>query len=352
AEAAAKGDEAEASSKASEEHRELVAQLRAKLDRLEQAASALTETLQTKREAMHRAEVQLGREEAELEHIVISLRDQFGMTPEEAEGSQEETINETEVTRRAGELRRAIRALGPVNPGADEEYDRLRAREETLEEQKQDLEQSREDLLRIISEIDEETKSVFLDAFQRVSVEFDDLFKRLFGGGETRLSLTHPDNILETGVDVIVKPPGKKQQHLLLLSGGERAMTALALLLAMLRVRPTPFCVMDEIDAPLDSMNTGRFVKVLEEFAARSQFLIITHNPRTMEAANRLYGVTIQDPGVSRIISVELADAQRDAETYQQRRGTRGRRAVEEDQAALELDFSGAPKEEAATPAE
>jgi len=109
---------------------------------------------------------------------------------------------------------------------------------------------------------------------------------------------------------------------------------------------------MDEIDAPLDSMNTGRFVKVLEEFAARSQFLIITHNPRTMEAANRLYGVTIQDPGVSRIISVELADAQRDAETYQQRRGTRGRRAVEEDQAALELDFSGAPKEEAATPAE
>ena len=348
ADAEEKGVEAEASAKASEEHRELVSQLRAKLDRLEQAAAALHETLQTKREAMHRAEVQLGREEAELEHIVTSLKDQFNMTPDEAESSQEETINETEVTRRAGELRRSIRALGPVNPGADEEYDRLRAREETLEEQKQDLEQSREDLLRIIAEIDEETKSVFLDAFQRVSVEFDDLFKRLFGGGETRLSLTHPDNILETGVDVIVKPPGKKQQHLLLLSGGERAMTALALLLAMLRVRPTPFCVMDEIDAPLDSMNTGRFVKVLEEFAARSQFLIITHNPRTMESANRLYGVTMQDPGVSRIISVELADAQRDAETYQQRRGGRGRKPGGEEQAALDLDFSATPAEETA----
>ena len=353
-EADQKSAEAEARSKASEEQRELVAQLRAKLDRLEQAAAALMETLQAKREVIHRTEVQLGREEAEMEHIVASLKDQFGMSPEQAEASREETINETEITRRAGELRRAIRALGPVNPGADEEYERLRAREETLEEQKEDLEQSREDLLRIIAEIDEETKSVFLDAFQRVSVEFDDLFKRLFGGGETRLSLTHPDNILETGVDVVVKPPGKKQQHLLLLSGGERAMTALALLLAMLRVRPTPFCVMDEIDAPLDAMNTGRFVKVLEEFAQRSQFLIITHNPRTMEAADRLYGVTMQSPGVSRVISVELADAQRQAEKWQQRRGARGRRAEGvEEQAALDLDFSAHPREETAgAPAE
>jgi chromosome segregation protein len=347
-EAQQKSEEAEATSKASEEHRELVSQLRAKLDRLEQAAAALMETLQAKREVTHRTEVQLGREEAEMEHIVAGLKDQFGMTPEQAEASQQETINETEVTRRAAELRRAIRALGPVNPGADEEYERLRAREETLEEQKQDLEQSREDLLKIIAEIDEETKNVFLDAFQQVSVEFDDLFKRLFGGGETRLSLTNPDNILETGVDVVVKPPGKKQQHLLLLSGGERAMTALALLLAMLRVRPTPFCVMDEIDAPLDAMNTGRFVKVLEEFAQNSQFLIITHNPRTMESADRLYGVTMQDPGVSRIISVELADAQRQAEKWQAPKAARGRRQEPaEEQAALDLEFASPPRQEA-----
>jgi len=346
-EARRKSEEGEASTRASEEQRERVAQLRAKLDRLDQAAAALLETLQSKRDIIHRTEVQLEREEAELEHIVGSLKGQFGMAPEEAEANQQETINETEVTRRAAELRRSIRALGPVNPGADEEYERLKAREDTLEEQKQDLEQSREDLLKIIAEIDEETKSAFLDAFQRVSVEFDDLFKRLFGGGETRLSLTSPENVLETGVDVIVKPPGKKQQHLLLLSGGERAMTALALLLAMLRVRPTPFCVMDEIDAPLDAMNTGRFVKVLEEFAAQSQFIIITHNPRTMEAADRLYGVTMQDPGVSKIISVELADAQREAEKWQQRRGPRGRRAeVGEEQAALDLDFSAPPREE------
>jgi chromosome segregation protein len=182
-----------------------------------------------------------------------------------------------------------------------------------------------------------------------VSVEFDDLFKRLFGGGETKLVLTQPDNVLETGVDVIVKPPGKKQQHLLLLSGGERAMTALALLLAMLRVRPTPFCVMDEIDAPLDAMNTGRFVKMLEEFVERTQFIIITHNPRTMEAANTLYGVTMQEPGVSKLLSVELAQAQREAEQWQRAKGGRARRpGTEEGQASLDLEFTPHPAREAA----
>ncbi|MGQ9730824.1 MAG: chromosome segregation protein SMC [Candidatus Zipacnadales bacterium] len=350
AEADRKSEQAAVNAKAADEQRRLVADLRAKLERLDQAAARLTETLESKREIIHRTEVQLGREEAELDHIVNSLQDQFNMTPEQAEASQTEPINEAEVTRRANELRRAIRALGPVNPGADEEYERLKAREEILEEQKRDLEQSREDLLKIIEEIDEETTSVFLDAFQRVSVEFDDLFKRLFGGGETKLTLTQPDNVLETGVDVIVKPPGKKQQHLLLLSGGEKAMTALALLLAMLRVKPTPFCVMDEIDAPLDAMNTGRFVKVLAEFAERSQFILITHNPRTMEAADRLYGVTMEQPGVSTIISVELADAQREAELRRQRRRSRARGAPLEDadQAELELDFSTPPMEDSA----
>lgn len=346
-EAQEKATEAETETKACEAQRDLVAQLRGRLERLEQAAAALTETLQEKREAIHRTEIQLEREQAELDHIVIVLRDQFGMSPEEAERSRADPINEGEVTRRASELRRAIRALGPVNPGAEEEYERLKAREETLAEQRQDLEQSREDLLKIIAQIDEETRSVFLDTFQKVSVAFDDLFKRLFGGGETRLSLTNPDNILETGVDVIVKPPGKKQQNLLLLSGGERAMTALALLLAMLRVRPAPFCVMDEIDAPLDAINTGRFVKVLEDFTQKTQFLIITHNPRTMEAADRLYGVTTETPGVSKIITVELADAQRQAERWRQHRSVRGRRHdASEEQASLDLDFRAQPAEE------
>lgn len=343
--------EAATTTQGTSETRELVAQLRSKAERLDQAGDALNETLESKRQVIHRTEVSLGREEAELEHIVERLKDQFAMTPEEAEERQEETINEVEITKRAEKLRRQIRALGPVNPGADEEFERLRAREDTLDEQKQDLEQGREDLLTIIAEIDDETKQVFIDAFNRVAVEFDDLFKRLFGGGETKLTLTQPDNVLETGVDVIVKPPGKKQQHLLLLSGGERAMTALALLLAMLRVRPTPFCVMDEIDAPLDAMNTGRFVKLLEEFSERSQFILITHNPRTMEAADALYGVTIQEAGVSKVLSVELADAQRDAEEWQKAGKGRSRKAsTPDEQASLELDFSAKREAEAAQP--
>ncbi len=346
-----KDGEAEAQTQGTGEKRELVAQLRSKVERLDQASRALTETLETKRQVIHRTEVALGREEAEHEHIVERLKEQFGLTPEEAEARQSETINEVEITKRADQLRRKIRALGPVNPGADEEFERLKAREDTLDEQKADLEQSREDLLTIIAEIDEETKSVFLDAFNRVAVEFDDLFKRLFAGGETKLTLTQPDNVLETGVDVIVKPPGKKQQHLLLLSGGERAMTALALLLAMLRVRPTPFCVMDEIDAPLDAMNTGRFVKLLEEFSEQSQFIIITHNPRTMEAADALYGVTMSEPGVSRTLSVELSEAQAEAEKWQDSGKARGRKSEdEEEQTALDLDFRAQRREEA-TPA-
>jgi chromosome segregation protein len=343
-----KSAEAEAGAASAREQRDLVFQLRTRADRLDQALRALMETHEAKKDLTHRAEVGLGREEAEMGHIVERLRDQFGLTPDEAETQQSETINETEITRRADDLRRKIRALGVVNPGADEEYERLKAREDTLDEQKHDLEQSREDLLKIIAEIDEETKSVFLDAFQRVSVEFDDLFKRLFGGGETKLVLTQPDNVLETGVDVIVKPPGKKQQHLLLLSGGERAMTALALLLAMLRVRPTPFCVMDEIDAPLDAMNTGRFVKLLEEFVERTQFIIITHNARTMEAANTLYGVTMQQAGVSKIISVELSEAQKEAEQWQKARGARGRRPGGDDQTSLDLEFGPMPARQAA----
>jgi chromosome segregation protein len=349
--AEAKAAEAEASARQSGEQRELVEQLRSRADRLEQAHRALAEAAEGKTDVIHRTEVALGREEAELEHIVERLSDQFGLAPEEAEAEQSDTVNESEVTKRAQQLRQQIRALGPVNPGAAEEYERLKAREDTLDEQKADLEQSREDLLQIIAEIDEETKNVFLDAFQQVGVEFDDLFKRLFGGGETKLVLTQPDNVLETGVDVIVKPPGKKQQHLLLLSGGERAMTALALVLAMLRVRPTPFCVMDEIDAPLDAMNTGRFVKVLEEFADKSQFIIITHNPRTMEAAATLYGVTMQEPGVSKVISVELEQAQREAEQRQTtgRRRARVSAGSAEEQGSLDLEFSAQASEEPAS---
>jgi chromosome segregation protein len=134
------------------------------------------------------------------------------------------------------------------------------------------------------------------------------MFKKLFGGGATELRLTDPEDVLETGIDVIVQPPGKKQQNLLLLSGGERALTAAAMLFALLTVRPSPFCVLDEVDAPLDESNVGRFTGILREFAARTQFIVVTHNRGSMEAANTLYGVTMEERGVSKVLSCSLDD--------------------------------------------
>src|SRR5204863_3065063 len=139
-----------------------------------------------------------------------------------------------------------------------------------------------------------------------IAAAFDEMFKKLFGGGETELRLTDPQDPLESGIDVIVQVPGKKQQNLLLLSGGERALTAAAMLFALLKIRPSPFCVLDEVDAPLDEANIGRFSEVLREFAERSQFIIVTHNRGTMEASDTLYGVTMEELGVSKLVSVRL----------------------------------------------
>jgi chromosome segregation protein len=196
--------------------------------------------------------------------------------------------------------------MGSVNTGAAEEYQRLTERYAFLDGQRADLERARESLLATIAEIDASTKGIFMETFHAVSEEFSRLFTRLFGGGTTKLILTNPEDLLETGIDVIAQPPGKKPQHLSLLSGGERALTAVALLFAFLAVRPAPFVLLDEVDAPLDGANVEKFVDLVRDFCRNSQFLIITHNPTTMEAAPRWYGVTMQEPGVSRVISYRV----------------------------------------------
>src|SRR5207302_841565 len=165
-------------------------------------------------------------------------------------------------------------------------------------------------------EIDATTRETFMRAFKEIGAAFDEMFQRLFGGGQTELVLTDPSDVLETGVDIIVQPPGKKLQNLLLLSGGERALTASAMLFALLKVKPSPFVVMDEVDAPLDEANINRFGDLLREFAARSQFILITHNRGTMEIADTLYGVTMEEPGISKLLSLrltEIADFERTA---------------------------------------
>jgi chromosome segregation protein len=205
-------------------------------------------------------------------------------------------------------LRRQVRAMGAINPNAVEEYERQSERSKFLTAQKQDLETAREQILGAIEEIDLASKGIFQKAFIEIDAAFDEMFRRLFGGGSTELRLTDPNDILETGIEVMVQPPGKRRQNLLLLSGGERALTAAAMLLALLKIRPSPFCVLDEVDAPLDETNVGRFGAVLREFARQTQFIMVTHNRGSMEAADTLYGVTMQEKGVSRVLSCTLDD--------------------------------------------
>lgn len=197
--------------------------------------------------------------------------------------------------------------MGQVNTGAVAEYERVKERWDFLSNQKEDLEKARANLNHAIKEIDDSTRDIFITTFEAVAQNFDQMFKRLFGGGITSLELTNPTDLLETGIEVIVQPPGKKLQNLVLLSGGERALTAAALLFALMMVRPSPFVVLDEVDAALDESNVERFAELLRDFSKNSQFIVISHNRATMEAADNLYGVSMQEPGISNLISVRLA---------------------------------------------
>ena len=199
-----------------------------------------------------------------------------------------------------------LSALGEVNLGAIAEYDELRGRFSDLVNQRTDLEESVASLRAAIAKMNKECRQRFRDAFDRVNENFQVAYPRLVGGGSARLALTDEEDLLEAGVDIFVQPPGKRLQNLSLLSGGEKAMTAIGLLIALFRVKPSPFCVLDEVDAPLDEANGTRFNDMLREMALTSQFVVITHNRKTMECADTLYGVTMARPGVSRLVSVEL----------------------------------------------
>lgn len=299
-----------------------VAEMRAKSEELEASTRKLRRILDGQQEALSQLEVLLTREQAQIEHIQERLTDVYEVTPEQAleQLHNASEVNRNALARQVNQLKRDMRALGHVNLSAIDEYERLRAREQFLADQRDDLEQAREDLLEIIEEIDTAAEAEFLAVFEQIRAAFAEVFTQLFGGGTTQLYLTDPDHPLQAGVEVMAQPPGKRQKHLSLLSGGERALTALALLFAMLKVKPSPFCVLDEIDASLDEANTDRFVALLREFAQRSQFIVITHNPRTMEAMELLHGITMQEAGVSQRISVELADAQEEGRREQRRR--------------------------------
>jgi chromosome segregation protein len=207
---------------------------------------------------------------------------------------------------RLEENRAALAAIGEVNLGALPEYEELVARHAELVGQRADLEESVGSLRAAIARMNRECRQRFRDAFDRVNENFQGAYPRLVGGGSARLVLTDDEDLLQTGVEIFVQPPGKRLQNLNLLSGGAKAMTALALMIALFQVKPSPFCVLDEVDAPLDEANGTRFNDMLREMSTSSQFVVITHNRKTMESADALYGITMARPGVSRLVSVEL----------------------------------------------
>lgn len=256
--------------------------------------------------SLHQAEMSIVRLEERYTQATERLQMEYGISVEEALARPEDVAADRNTIMEVNRLRRELRAMGTVNTGAVAEFERLTERSEFLSTQRDDLERGRVSLLQTIAEIDESTRGVFMETFEAVRVEFERLFTRLFGGGTTRLELTKPDDLLETGIEVIAQPPGKRAQSLSLLSGGERALTATALLFAFLAVRPSPFVLLDEVDAPLDGVNVEKFAGLVRDFSRNSQFLLITHNPTTMETAPAWYGVTMRDPGVSSVIAYRV----------------------------------------------
>ncbi|WP_077621992.1 chromosome segregation protein SMC [Sediminibacillus massiliensis] len=253
-------------------------------------------------------EVKTNRLDVELENRLNHLQTEYAITFEKAKQSFEKTDNIEQARKSVKLIKISIDELGTVNLGAIEEYDRIEERYRFLTDQQTDLVQAKDTLHTVISEMDEEMIRRFDSTFSQIKEEFSLVFRSLFGGGQAELKLTDPDNLLDTGVEIVARPPGKKLQHLGLLSGGERALTAIALLFAILRVRPVPFCVLDEVEAALDDANVTRFARYLKEFSEKTQFIVITHRKGTMEEADVLYGVTMQESGVSRLVSVRLEE--------------------------------------------
>ncbi|MDP4551202.1 chromosome segregation protein SMC [Alkalihalobacillus macyae] len=258
---------------------------------------------------MQAVEVRINRLDVELENRLAILSEEYELTYEAAKEKHVLTVEPEEAKRKLKLIKIEIDELGTVNLGAIDEYDRVNERFTFLSEQQTDLLQAKETLYHVIDEMDEEMKKRFQETFENIRHHFQIVFKELFGGGKADLVLTDPDNLLTTGVDILAQPPGKKLQHLALLSGGERAFTAIALLFSILKVRPVPFCVLDEVEAALDDANVGRFAKYLKQFSEKTQFIVITHRKGTMEESDVLYGVTMQESGVSRLVSVRLEES-------------------------------------------
>jgi len=285
--------------------------LRANLASLEENLKLLRTDVQSAQERRSQIELELVRKQAELKYLDETSRKELNAPLEELAAVEEAVLDEAgleEAERKYQEVKARIEALGPVNPQALEEFQEAQQRYDFLNAQRQDLLDSIRDTETAIKEIDVESRKRFGDAFEAINGHFRELFRTLFGGGTGEMRLTDETNMAESGIDIVASPPGKRLQNVLLLSGGEKSLTAMALLMAIFHYQPSPFCILDEVDAPLDEPNIERLTRLIREMSGQTQFIVITHAKRTMEAAQSLYGVTMQEPGVSKLVSVKFGD--------------------------------------------
>ena len=240
--------------------------------------------------------------------ILDKLWERYELSHSEAQAQRVELESIPKATRRIGELNRSIKALGTPNIGAIEEYERVNGRYTYLSDQRADVEQAKGELTGVIDQLTQQMTEIFAQQFRLLNDSFQETFLELFGGGKARLELEDEKDILNCGIEIKVQPPGKQLKTITLLSGGEKAFVAIALYFAILKVHPTPFCVMDEIEAALDEANVVRYARYMRRIAGKTQFIVITHRRGTMEEADVLYGVTMQERGVSRILTINLND--------------------------------------------
>ena len=276
------------------------------IDNIEATNKLNNTSLYTKEKELKTLEINISKMDVLLDNYLRILSEDYEMTYEKAKNNYILEMDTKEARSLVNSYKNRIKQIGMVNVQAIEDYKRVSERYNFLNSQKDDLLNAKDTLLEIINEMDTVMKEEFLTTFNKIDIEFQEVFKQLFKGGSASLKLTNPEDLLETGVDIIASPPGKKLTSINLLSGGEKTLTAICLIFAILNVKPIPFCLFDEVEAALDEANVDNFGKYLNNYKDKTQFLIITHKKRTMEYANTLYGITMQESGVSKLVSVKL----------------------------------------------
>lgn len=295
-----------------------IAEFAAKRDEVEKRMAGRRDVSKKDAESLKKTAERIGEQEKSQVEIVFKINGieehlwtEYEKRLSDLKDVQVEESQMPDIQRGIQELKKKIQDLGPINNLAIEEFRDLKKRFEYYIGQRKDIEKAREDILSVIQDINRTSVELFISTFGDIQKNFSEIFKQLFEGGDANLELTDLENVLESGIEIFVRPPGKKLKNINLLSGGERALTAIALLFATYMVKPSPFCFLDEIDAPLDEENIGRFVRMLQQFARGTQFMIVTHNKKTMSIGESIYGVTMEEPGVSKLVSLKMEKVER-----------------------------------------